>query len=927
MKTQLQKLRKKTQNFLLHFNLQNYIAFTCLFLLSFAGFTQNPADKLKNPIQVSANQRGISPKDTNRVANDSLKKLAINKPKDIETTVNYEAKDSIRFNVQSKMIYMFGGSKVGYGKINLEAQEIDMNWQTNLITARSKFDTAKRVIIGKPVFTEQGTKYAIDAMTYNFKTRKGIITGIRTKQDEGYVVGNRVKKTPENAMYVENGLYTTCDLPEPHFGIRSRKMKVIPDKVTVSGLFNLEIAGVPTPLGFLFGMFPQPNRRRSGLIFPQYGETQTNGFFLQGGGLYLALSQYVDLALQTEIHSKGRWGITAGSSYKKRYKYDGRVNFTFLQSLTEIEGSTLKDVENNFNLTWSHTPQSRGTSRFSANANFGTNNATRRMMLPGNNPTSFLQSSLRSSVNYSKTISNTFSFGAAISHDQNLISKIINITPNVNFSMNRIFPFKSSTNPNSKSLFRQLNIAYTATAQANITNLVAANPLITGSKADTLSFAPENFARFLKQAQTSVKHSIPVSTSTTVAKYFNINLSGNYSESWAFERYYAQNRGTNTTGGLDNNRANYGGVLIDTIAGLSRFYDYSMNMGLQTRLYATYFFKGKLEAIRHTMAPNISYNYTPDFSTREYGFFQYVPTDSAGTKYQNKSIFPSYAGSPRQGLSNSINFSLNNIIEMKLKPKYDTVKTSRKITLLDDISISNGYNFAADSMKLGNFSLGARTNILKQISINFTATLDPYAYVQYQKPVVTKSGDNQTNLPTEKFYNPTTTYRSRYYAWDKGQGIGSIPTMAVQLSTNLNRKAANKEHKAKTPDQQDEVDFINRNKHLYVDFNIPWNLVLSYNVSYSRPGFGKEAITQVFSFNGDVSLTQKWKVTFNSGWDFQANTLNFTQFTIARDMHCWQMNVTWIPFGSRAGFTFDLNVKSTILRDLKLSRRNNWYYR
>ena len=908
---------------------RNLLFITC-FLLTFfsgilSGFAQNPANK-----SVS-NEKFMASKDSSKVAKDSLKKIALAKQRDIETTVNYQAVDSIRFNVESKMIYMYGTSKVGYGKINLEAEQIDMNWQTNLITARSRYDSTARKLIGKPVFTDQGTKYAIDGMTYNFKTRKGIITGIRTKQDEGYVVGNRVKKMPDDAMFIENGLYTTCDNPEPHFGIRSRKMKVIPNKVTVTGLFNLEIAGVPTPLGFLFGMFPQPNRRRSGLIFPQYGETQTNGFFLQGGGLYLALSNYVDLALQTEIHSKGRWGLTLGSSYKKRYSYDGRLNVTFLQSLTEIEGSTLRNTENNFNLTWSHTPQSKGTSRFSANANFGTNNATRRMMLPGTNPNSFLQSSLRSSVTYSKTFTNTpFSFGAAIAHDQNLISKIINITPNVNLSMNRIYPFKDKNNPSSKSLIRQLNIGYTATGQTVLTNLRNANPYIANSKADTLSFAPENFATFLKQAQTSVKHSVPLSTSTTVAKYFNINLGGTYSESWAFERYYARNNAPaiSNDGNLNNYRNNRGGLKIDTISGLSRFYDYNLSAGLQTRLYTTYFFKGRVEAMRHTMAPSITYSYTPDFSTREYGFFQQMPLDSAGTKYQNKSIFPSYAGAPRQGLSNSVNFSLSNLLEIKVKPNSDTIKTSKKIAIFDDLNIANGYNFAADSMKLGNFSFGARTSLLKQITLNFTANLDPYAYIPYEKPTVTKSGEKTPiNLESEMIKNPTVIYRSRHYAWDKGQGLGSFTNMGIQLSTTLNRKAATKEHKAKDPEQQNEVDFINRNKHLYIDFDIPWNLILSYNVNYSRAGFGKESIVQVFSFNGDVSLTKKWKVTFNSGWDFQANTLNFTQFTIARDMHCWQMNVTWIPFGQRAGFTFDLNVKSTILRDLKLSRRNNWYYR
>jgi hypothetical protein len=889
-----------------------------------------PKSAINTALQTAKDSLKSFAKDTTKQkqANKQLKKLQ----KDIETTVKYQAKDSIRFNVNKKMIYMFGGSQVVYGKISLNAENIDLNWQSSEVKARSRFDTITRKVIGKPVFTEQGTKYDIDAMTYNFKTRKGIITGIRTKQDEGFVVGSTVKKTPENSMYVKEGLYTTCDLPHPHFGIRSRKMKVIPDKVTVSGLFNLEIAGVPTPLGFLFGMFPQPNRSRSGLVFPTYGETQTNGFFLEGGGIYLNVSQYFDFLLTTEFHTRGRWGFRSTINYKKRYKYTGTFGFRFLQSFEEIAGRTDQITSNDFNVNWSHTPQTKGTGRFTASANFGTNSSNRRMMLPGAAPTAFLSSTMNSNVTYNKSFAGTpFSFGASLGHTQNIITKIVNITPDVSVNTVRIYPFKSKANPNSKSLLRQINFSYTGSSRTTFTNFIAANPNIANSKPDTLSFAPANFERIAKQAQYSVKHSIPISTSTTIAKNFTLSFNGSYSETWAFERYYVRNGNPTPRAGeaaLNNYTFNRNGLVTDTIKGLSRFYDYNIGTNVVTRLYMTYFLKGRVEAIRHQMAPSIGLSYTPDMSADMYGFFQQVPTDASGTQYKKQSIFPTFAGTPSQRESGSVNFSITNNLEIKVKPNNDSVKTSKKISILDDFSIGSSYNLVADSMNLNQFAIAARTSLLKQVMVNINASLDPYAYEFYNSNTATSSTSLDNLPPRSSTVTAPIAYRSRHYAWQRGQGIGSLTMVNVSLTTRLNRKAANKEYKAKTPDQQQEIDFINRNKHLYVDFDIPWNLNIGYNFNYSKIGFAPASIsTHVITLDGDVNLTKKWKVVFRSGYDIKTSTVSFTQFNITRDLHCWQMAVSWIPFGQQTGFTFDLNVKSAILRDLKLSRRNTFYYR
>ncbi len=837
--------------------------------------------------------------------------------RDIKTTIIYSAKDSIRFNVIKQKVYLYGDAKVTYGEIALKAYKIEIDWKTSIVKATGRRDTLKNEEVDLPVFTDKGVDYKAKEMTYNFKTLKGIINSITTKQGDGFIVGERVKKDQYDNLFMGRGIYTTCDLPHPHFGIRAKKIKVIPGKLVVASMFNLELMDIPLPLGFPFGMFPQPKKRASGFVMPQYGETRERGFFLSQGGFYFAISDYVDMQILGEIHSRGGWGATMQSNYLKKYAFNGNFSFRYNRRVNEIPGSLESNIVNDFNVTWSHTPQSKGNGRFSANVNAGTNSFNRNNSFQPNN---FLQSSFNSSVNYTYNFpSLPFTFSASLRHTQNIITKIVDIAPDVNLTMQRQQPFKSKTGK--KTLLSELSFSYTMTGRATVTNLFQGSggfPSAGGAKfenvatrADTVAFNFQNLSRIFQNTRMGMEHTIPLSTSVTVLKYITMNINASYKEVWYPEKY------SFTPTKLDS-------VRIDTLRGFSRFNDYNGGLSMQTRLYAFYYPKSKkIEAIRHVINPSLSLSYTPDFSAPVFGFYQQVPiqtrqlTNTGEVTKEVVAPIPRFNGiysTPRRGEAGTISFNLTNTLEAKLRKSEDDTaskKPAEKIMLLDNFGFTTSYNMIADSFKLAPISLNARTRLFKKFDINFSATLDPYTF---ELQSINPTTGNIVQRKIDK------------YAWQTGNGIGNLTNANVAISTNFKPPSAKKEYKDDRYTEE-ELAFINANRNLYVEFDVPWTLNISYNFSYIKQGFEKSNIVQTLNFNGDVSITKKWKVGFNSGYDFVAQALSFTQFNISRDLHCWAMTATWIPFGPRAGYTVDINVKSALLRDLKLSRRNSWYFR
>lgn len=854
--------------------------------------------------------KNISPIDT--LKTDSAKVPP--KKGDIDTKITYSAKDSIISNLNSKMMWLYGEAKVQYGAIELQAEEIIIDYENSTISAKSMKDSTGKHY-GYPIFINGQEKYETKDMVYNFKTRKAKISEVVTKQGEGFLHGDLVYKNEKNELFSTGNAYTTCDLAEPHFRIISKKTKAIPGDKMVSGPFYMEFNNVPTPLGFAFGIFPAPRKSASGILVPTYGEERRRGFFLRRGGYFFDVSEYLKVSLTGDIYSKGGSAINLSTDYNTRYKYNGSFRFAFTNNVNtdNIEAPT---KSKDFQINWSHTPQTKGTSRFSASVSAATTTFNENNYLGVN---SNFQSSridnltrkLASNINYSKTFPGTpFSLGVNLRHSQDLQTKQVDLPiPDVSFNMNNVYPFKNVQN---NLLLQNLNVRYTMNGINQLTNNLGEIAVDEqGNPTDSIAaFTFDNLPIFFRNAKKGVRHTLPLSTSFKLFKFFTASPSIGYEERWYFEKL--------NWNYVDSTRR----FVADTIQGFNRVFNYQFSVGFNTRIYGVYNAKNpnaRIRAIRHVINPSISYGYQPDFSAPKYDYYQkFTVKDGAGNesvvmKARHENFIYGTVGT---GRSSSIGIGINNNIEMKVRKEQDTV--DRKIPLFNTLSLATSYNFLADSLNLSNLSLSANTNILNdKINLNFNASLDPYEY----RPYVTDYDEKNDPIYTEK--------KSNNLAWKYGR-LGRITTANFAFSTNLNPKGQDKDNslrdkvsKADIPDA--EKQYILQNPDVYVDFSVPWNLRISYNIDYSHGINAEPTITQAIRFNGDISLTEKWKVTYNSGYDFESKSFTQTLISINRDLHCWTMSLSWTPFGKYQSYNFSIGIKSSMLRDLKLDRQRNFF--
>ncbi len=846
-----------------------------------------------------------APADTLALADTLAISDAIPIESTFNTVVNYQAMDSIRFDMRTQSIQMFGKAKMDYGEIKLSADRIDVYMEREELHAEGTPDKRGR-LQETPVFEQKGQDpFDAEEITYNFKTKKALVKQVRTTQDEGFVISERSKKVDDETFYSFGNIYTTCDLEHPHFGIRSEKIKLINKKQVISGPFQLVINDVPTPVGFPFAILPVPRKRTSGIVMPTYGETRENGFFLRDGGFYWAVSDYVDLAFLGEIHTRGRYGGRLQSRYKKRYAFDGSLGFRFNIRNSGERGTPEFAQERDFWLEWSHTPTPKGDSRFSASVQAGTAQAQRNNSF---NPQDQINTAFNSNISYSTRFGKNLNFSSSLRHNQNVETEIVKVSPQIGLSMNRIFPFKNLIPSTKRRLapLRDFGITYNLTTQTELTNDINQGtgnvPFETNEELPerkTIGFNFANASRVFGNAEFGAQHRVSAGTSLTLARYFNLNPSFNYTENWYFQKY-------------DYEYLGEGVVDVDTIPSFQRAFNYTSSVGVSTRLYGFYFFNKrdrqsgnvvKSTTIRQLITPNLSFSYNPNFRSERFGFYKNVQTDDSTGVAEMPRFGGIYAvpGNPRAG---SINFSVTNQFELK---KETSDGSSEKIKLLDNLGFSTSYNLAADSLNLSPINLTVRTTLFGKLNINVSTTLQPYVYdVNF---------DDAGNLVSQRRINK--------FAWNEGQGLGRIERASIALSTSLNPNTF-KAKSAASEEDQDQVNYINQNRDLYVDFSVPWSLNLNYNLSYSRTGFNPSQVTQTLNFSGDVNLTPKWKIGFRSGYDFQLKELSFTSIDINRDLHCWRMSVNWVPFGPRQSYSFEIGVQSAILRDLKLQRRNNW---
>jgi hypothetical protein len=899
--------------------------FFSVFLLTAIGATAQVERPIKNParplpVKTDTVRRNadspVNSADTLRNLSDSARIAAdtIPPPKgDIETTINYSARDSIRATIDGKMIWLYGEAKITYGVIELEAEEITIDYANNTITAMGVRDSLGNRI-GYPLFKNGSELYETKGIIYNFKSKRARIQDVVTKQGDGFLHSSQAMKNDKNEIFSVNNSYTTCDLEHPHYEIIATKTKAIPGDKIVAGPFYLKFNNIPLPAGFLFGMFPSQRESASGIIFPSYGEERRRGFNLRGLGYFFDINDYVKLAITGDIYSKGGHAVNAVSNYMKKYKYNGALNFAYSKNRL-AENIEDKSVSNDFRLTWSHTPQSRGTGRFAASVNAATATFNRNNNLMYGTPNEFsaqaltnITTKMNSNVSYSKRFTGTpFSASMNIAHSQDLQTRLVDLTlPNLAVNMTNIYPFQRKGQTSSLD---NLSIGYAMTASNRVTNNLGR--ITAEATRDSIApFTSQNFPLFFENAKKGIRHTMPLSYSFKALKHFTISPSVSYEEKWYFERLTWKYNSDSTA------------FEADTAKLFNRISNYSFSAGLTTRVYGMYFFKNKnraIKAIRHVINPSVSFSYTPDFAKNPEYFDKFRDkVDTTKTIYRDKHTGFVY-GSSTTGRSGAIGFGIGNNLEMKVKGKKDTVE--RKVMLLNNLSINSSYNLMADSFKLAPISMAANTNILNNtINVNLSATLDPYHITRRNVATITPPMelDPETVRVEER--------RTREYAWHYGS-IGRITNATLAISTNLNPAKRTQENDtrekistAKIP--ENEKQYLLQNPNQYIDFEIPWSLNIGFNMSYARPlSAPKALVTKTVQLSGDLSISEKWKITYNTGYHFESKEFTQTNLGISRDVHCWTMNLTWVPFGRFQSYNFTLAVKSSVLKDLKLERR------
>jgi hypothetical protein len=836
----------------------------------------------------------------------------------IETDITYFAEDSIVADFPNNQLILYKEAWFEYGDMRLDADYILIDWEKSEIYASGQADSLGN-ITGNPFFKQDGTEYEVrKEMRYNFKTQKAIIKDVVTEQQDGILRGETIKKTEDGSVYLSHGYYTTCKLTTPHWHISSNKIKSIQGKSIVSGPFNLYFNGIPTPLGLPFGIIPDtPEEKASGIIFPSYGQEQKRGLFLRDFGYYFAINDYVHSRVTGDFFTNGGWGVKSQTAYKKLYRYSGSMNLEFQKFLSPDTEQIPIDY-NTFRIAWTHSPESRGNSRFAASVNAGSTSYFNNIINP-NNFQNNVTSDLSSNINYTKTFTGTpFTMSASMRHSQSVQTGEVNLSlPTFNVAMNRQSPFKNLKFEPLKTL----NIAYTFDLQNSISNRITPNlgvggDISGGSQAPALlPFTLENFSTLLQNANNGAQHRIPISSNFRLFKHFTATGSVSLTELWYLQRlnfYYnpAQQR-------------------VDQIVedGFNRVTFYTSSFNLNTNLYGFYNFKrGKIQTIRQLLTPSVGFNFTPDFSDPSFGYYQNVQVNESGeTRLFSRHQGFIYSGAPR-GESRAMTFNLRSVLEAKVLSQTDSTEaTTKKVPLMESIDFNTSYNFAADSFQLAPFSISARTSFFeRRVSVNLRSTIDPYA---------TRNFSNEVGVEDIRTINE--------FAWKNGQGIGAIRNASLNMNASINPNSSQSQGEVRdeltnqflndggrmNQFVESEINRIATDPSQYIDWDIPWNLTFGYNLSYNKQPNGNENVTQTVNMSGDISFSEKWKINFNTGFDAQTRELTQTMIGIARDLHCWQMTVNWVPFGRFTSYNIDIRVKSSLLQDLKVSRRRSFFDR
>lgn len=860
----------------------------------------------------------------NKQVDDSIRLDSINRKKSgaLDAPVTFSSEDSMVYDAKSKVARLYGNSNVKYQNMDLSSDRIQMSLDSSLVRATGTADSTG-AISGTPVFTMGQDKYESDTMAFNFKTKKGFIYNVYTEQKDGYLSSQHSKRDSSGVLYLEHGRYTTCDQPHPDFYIALSRAKVRPGKDVVFGPAYLVVADVPLPLAIPYGFFPFTKSYSSGFIMPSYGDESSRGFYLRDGGYYFAMSDKWDLKLLGEIYTKGSWGLSVASNYRKRYRYNGSFFFSYQNTKNGDKGMPDYTEQTSFKLQWSHRqdPKSNPFSSLSASVNFASTSYERNNLNSMYNPQSYTQSLRTSSVNWSTSFSSlgmTISGSANLS--QNMIDSTVSLTlPDLNISVSRFYPFKRKHMAGKERWYEKISMSYTGQFSNSI-----------DTKEDKLFKS-----NLIKDWRNAFQHNIPINANFTLFNYININPSFNFTD-----RMYSNKVMKSWDEQTQTERA-------DTTYGFYNVYNWSMSIGASTKMYGFWvpskkIFGDKIQAIRHVLTPQVTFSYAPDCGSRYYETYQKTDADGNVSLVEYSPFENGLFNVPSRGKTGSVTFDLSNNIEMKVKSDKDSTGY-KKLSIIDELGFNMGYNMAAKEKPWSDLTVRLRLKWWKNYTFNLNAVFATYAY---------ELDDNGR------------PYVSNHTEYSKGR-FGRFQGLSQNISFTLNPEKLKKwfgggddeedvtEDDNNTEDDDTGIesnvddDMVNgqngaRKKNAgkaetdadgYMKFSMPWSLTFGYGITMRENTSGKfntktmrypYAFTQTLNFSGNIRISDGWNISFSSGYDFENHDLSMTTASLSRDLHCFNMScsVVLAPYTSY-NFSFRCNA-ATLTDALKYDKRSGY---
>ena len=872
----------------------------------------------------------------NKAIDDSIRADSMMRARSngIDAPVKYSAEDSLVYDAESGTAYLYGNSKVDYENMKLTSDKVHMNLDKSTVRATGTVDsTAEGGIKGKPVFTMGKDEYKSDTMAFNFKSKKGLIKGVYTEQQDGFLSGEVGKRDSTGSIYLQHGRYTTCDKPHPDFYIALSRAKVRPGKDVVFGPAYLVVADVPLPLAIPYGFFPFSKKYSSGFIMPSYGDESDRGFYLRDGGYYFAISDKWDLKLLGEIYTKGSWGVSAASNYRKRYRYSGSFLFSYQDSKTGDKGLPDFAEQESFKIQWNHRqdPKANPYSSLAASVNFATSSYERNNLNSMYNPQTLTQTTRTSSVSWSTGFSSIgLSLSATTNLAQDMRTSSIQITlPDLNISLSRFYPFKRKHLVGKERWYEKISMSYT------------------GQLANSISTTEDKIlhSNLIKDWKNAFQHTIPVQANFTLFNYINVTPSFNFTD-----RMYSKK----VTRGWDNTLQKE--VVRDTTYGFHNVYNWSMNVGASTKLYGFWvpnrkLFGDKIQAIRHVITPQVTFSYSPNFGARRYGYYDsYQYTDASGNvKLVEYSPYQDELYSvPGKYKTEMISWDVSNNIEMKIKSDKDTTGY-KKISIIDELGASMSYNAAADYHRWSDLSMRLRLKWWKNYTFSMNAQFATYAYEldANGKPYVGNHTEwGYGRLPRFQGMSQNFSFTlnpeklKKWFGRKDDKDDDKVSVDSDGPDTNIESNMDDDLEKGKYAAKKKRGNIAETDDDGYMSFNMPWSLTIGYGITMRENTAGRfntktmrypYKFTQTLNFSGNIRISDGWNINFSSGYDFENHAMSMTTASLSRDLHCFNMSASVVlaPYTSY-NFTFRCNA-ATLTDALKYDKRSGitnavqWY--